>query len=86
MFKCLTKLSLTIIQKQRNEQIHEAACRFLANNLSISAIQLDTSSTSHWRTIIEQGLRHRETEVQEAAASALQSLSVLIDCSTDVDR
>lgn len=75
-----------MIQKHRNEHILEAACRFLANTLSIPAIQLDTSSMPHWRTIVEQGLRHRETEVQQAAASALQSLSVLIDCSTDVDR
>jgi hypothetical protein len=36
--------------------------------------------------LIEQGLKNREEEVQEAAASALQAMSVLIDCSTDVHR
>ena len=75
-----------MIQKHSNEQILQATCRFLANTLSIPTVLLDPSPTSRWRTIIEQGLRHRETDVQEAAAEALQTLSTLIDCSNDVRR
>jgi tubulin-specific chaperone D len=75
-----------MIEKHHNEQILEAACRFLANTLSISAIQLDSSPTSRWRTFIEQGLNHRDTDVQEAAAGALRRLSMLIDLSSDVHR
>jgi hypothetical protein len=75
-----------MIQKHRNEQILEATCLFIANTLSRTAIQLDSSPTSKWRTVLEQGLRHRTVEVQEAAAIAMRNLSKLVDCSSDVQR
>ncbi|KAF8583340.1 ARM repeat-containing protein [Ramaria rubella] len=84
IFKHLTKLSPSMLQKHRNEQILEATCQFLAHTLSMSAIQLDSSPTPRWRIIIDQGLRHRETNVQEAAANAMQALSMVTDCSSDV--
>ncbi|KAF8513769.1 TBCD protein [Gautieria morchelliformis] len=86
IFKHLSKISSAMVEKHHNEQILEAACRFLENTLSIPAIQLDSSPTSRWRTFIEQGLSHRDTDVQEAAAGALQTLSTLIDLSSDVHR
>lgn len=86
IFKDLAQLPPGMVQKHRNEQILEAACRFIGNTVSLSAIQLDPTPTSRWRIIVEQGLRHRTVEVQEAAAIAMRSLSKLVDCSSDVQR
>jgi tubulin-specific chaperone D len=40
----------------------------------------------HWRTVIDMGLKHRNSTVQEAAAYALAEVSKLVDCSAVVQR
>jgi hypothetical protein len=40
----------------------------------------------HWRTIVDLGIKHRKSTVQEAAASALAAVSRLVDCSAVVQR
>lgn len=40
----------------------------------------------HWRTILDLGIKHRKSTVQEAAASALAEVSKLVDCSAVVQR
>ena len=76
-----------MIQSPRHELVTAAACRLIASSISLSEIQLEQrSSVPHWRKIIDIGLKHRDSDVQEAAAEALGEVSKLVDCSPVVDR
>ena len=44
------------------------------------------SSVRLWRKILDVGLKHRSTAVQEAAADAMRIISDLTDSSADVFR
>ena len=73
---------------QRNHLITEAMCCLIANALSaLESSSLDQSSqTPYWKKVIDQGLRHKNSSVQEAAAQAMLSLSKLKDCTHEVER
>lgn len=77
-----------MILSPRNHLITAAACYVVANAISpVDAKALQASAEDpFWRVIVAQGLRHRNSGVQEAAAAAMSSLSQLIDCSYDVNR
>lgn len=75
------------MQSMRNELITSAACRLIASSISISEIELGArSSVPHWRSIVDFALKSASVPVQEAAAEAMAAVSVLTDCSPQVER
>ncbi|TDL17863.1 ARM repeat-containing protein [Rickenella mellea] len=86
-FTYLALIPSTTILSPRNVLITEAACKLIAESISPKEIELnEASSVPHWKTIIDEGLKSRNTTVQEAAATALASTSRLVDCSQVVQR
>ncbi|KAF8510075.1 TBCD protein [Hysterangium stoloniferum] len=79
VFQYLARIPPSLLHKHHNDQLLGAACLLISNTLSLSALQSDPSTAFFWRTTIDQGLRHRSTDVQEAAAIALQATSTLTD-------
>ncbi|KIJ54812.1 hypothetical protein M422DRAFT_24702 [Sphaerobolus stellatus SS14] len=86
LFTQVTKMFPGLLQKRSNELAVSAACLFISNALSLSAIEVDPSPTSPWRKVIDVGLRYRTTDVQEAATMAWQAMSELVDCTEEVMR
>jgi len=71
----------------RNEAIAAAACRLIANSITLTEIEtVEKTSVPGWKGIIEMGLKHRHATVQEAAADALAQVSKLADCTVDISR
>lgn len=59
----------------------------IAASISRAEIDMDMqSSVPHWRKVIDSGLKHRNSTVQEAAAAAMSRVSALVDCSIIVRR
>jgi hypothetical protein len=76
-----------MIRSPRNELVTAAACQLIASSINLKEILLEgQSSVPHWRTIIDLGLKHRNSTVRVAAASALAGVSKLVDCSAVVQR
>lgn len=76
-----------MIQSPRNELVTAAACRLIACSITQREIQLDVqASLPRWRKIIDIGLKHRSTLVQEAATAAMAEVSRMVDCSSVVHR
>lgn len=86
VFAYLSTVPLATIQSPRQEDITEAACRFIAAGISLPETQHAQSSVPHWRRVVDSGLRSKSAAVQEAAAAALAAVSRLVDCSAVVDR
>ncbi|KAL1950308.1 hypothetical protein VTO73DRAFT_5432 [Trametes versicolor] len=86
VFAYLSTVPLATIQSARQEDITEAACRFIAAGISLPETQHAQSSVPHWRRVVDSGLRSKSATVQEAAAAALAAVSRLVDCSAVVDR
>ena len=78
----------------RNDFLLEASCFVIASSASSNALELQPDyqgrSLAHppprWRAIFNAALEHRNQVVQESAAKAVTALSMLRDCSTDVER
>ncbi|KAH8998594.1 TBCD protein [Lactarius akahatsu] len=86
-FSFLADVPVDMIRSPRNELVTAAACQLIANSVSHKEILLEgLSSVPHWRTVIDLGLKHRKSTVQEAAAAALAAVSKLVDCSSIVQR
>lgn len=86
-FTYLALIPSNTILSPRNVLITEAACKLIAESISLKEIELnEASSVPHWKTIIDEGLKSRNTLVQDAAAMALASTSRLVDCSQVVQR
>ncbi|KAI9512401.1 TBCD protein [Russula earlei] len=87
VFSFLVDVALDVIRSPRNKLVTAAACQLIASSITLKEILLDRqSSVPHWRIIIDLGLKHCESTVQEAAASALAEVSKLVDCSAVVQR
>ena len=87
IFSFLNKVSMDVIQTPRNEAVAAAACALIASSITKNDItQEDGQPVSHWRKIVNVGLRHRSQTVQEAAAEAMAAVSKLVDCSPVVER
>jgi hypothetical protein len=87
IFRCLSLVPSKTILAPRNSQLTEAACLVVASSLTLEEIKLEDSSVvAHWKTYVDQGLRHRNEAVQVAAASALGTLSSHVDCSHMLSR
>jgi len=64
-----------------------AALRLIAHTLMPThIIPASHLQAPRWKKFIEFGLKHRNSEVQEAAAEAMGSVSRLQDCTEDVKR
>lgn len=71
----------------RNDLVIAASCQVIANSMTVTEIGLgEGSSVRLWRKILDVGLKHRSTVVQEAAADAMRIISDLTDASADVSR
>ncbi|KAF7978518.1 hypothetical protein HWV62_45689 [Athelia sp. TMB] len=76
IFEMLFKIPHDVVTEPRNDLIMAAACNLIASSILPKDIQLDKDSESpQWRTTIDAGLRHRNPEVQRAAAHAMASVS-----------
>jgi tubulin-specific chaperone D len=71
----------------RNDLVIAASCQVIANSMTVTETGLgEGSSVRLWRKILDVGLKHRSTVVQEAAADAMRIISDLTDASADVSR
>ena len=72
----------------RNHLVLEATCVLISSSLSKTDLtpSAGNGAGNSWRAILDKGLTHRESRVQEAAALATLRLSELEDCSALVDR
>jgi hypothetical protein len=87
VFSFLIDVPLDVIRSPRNDLVTTAACQLIASSVTLKEISLEgQSSVPHWRTIIDQALKHRKSTVQEAASSALAGVSKLVDCSAVIQR
>lgn len=84
VFAYLNLVPLHAIQAPRNTPVTTAACYLISTAITSGGIH-DTA-VPHWKEIIDTGLRHRDSTVQEHAANALASVSRLVDCSVSVQR
>lgn len=87
IFKQLSRIPTDVILGQRNAIVTAVACRLISITLTLAEINLGSeSSVPKWREIVDHGLKHRDTIVQEAAADAMSSFSTLVDCAPIVAR
>ncbi|KAF8955289.1 TBCD protein [Flammula alnicola] len=87
VFKHLKHIPESTLTTTRSELIASAACRLIANSITVTEIKLGgRSSVPGWRNIVDIGLKHRMASVQETAADAMAAMSNLTDCSADVTR
>lgn len=87
IFKYLIHVSDIHLTTTRNDLVVAASCRVIANSITATEIGLgDGSSVMLWKKIVDVGLKHRSTSVQEAAADAMRMISDLTDSSADVSR
>ncbi|KAF7979681.1 hypothetical protein HWV62_41685 [Athelia sp. TMB] len=85
IFEMLFKIPHDVVTEPRNDLIMAAACNLIASSILPKDIQLDKDSESpQWRTTIDAGLRHRNPEVQRAAAHAMASVIILSAHATDI--
>lgn len=86
-FKHLAQISQDVLYGPRNELVTAAACRLVAITITATEIELDqSSSVPQWRKLIDYGMKHRSSVVQEEAVAAMASISKLVDCSSVVNR
>ncbi|KAF8957293.1 tubulin folding cofactor D C terminal-domain-containing protein [Flammula alnicola] len=84
VFKHLKHIPESTLTTTRSELIASAACRLIANSITVTEIKLGgRSSVPGWRNIVDIGLKHRMASVQETAADAMAAMSNLTDCSAD---
>lgn len=87
IFGHMSNIAPEALSGTRNELIIGATCRLIANTITLTEIGLEgRSSFPNWQKVIDQGVKHRSTAVQDSAAAALASVSSLVDCSPTVTR
>ncbi|PFH53979.1 hypothetical protein AMATHDRAFT_186665 [Amanita thiersii Skay4041] len=85
ILQMMSSLPDNVVLSHRHDILTAAACRLIAQTLTPNNSKL-TSGVPRWRKVVEFGLKHRSTEVQQAASEAISSLSLLQDCSQDIER
>lgn len=58
----------------------------IGNAITLADIELQPTSTSNWRKVIDYGLHYRLDTVQEAAAAAYATISKRQDLSDDIKK
>ena len=94
IFQSLAGISEKTLKFHRNDLLLEASCFVIASSASSDALRLqpdyEGGALKHpppmWRAIFNAALEHRNQVVQEAASKAVTALSMLRDCSIDVER
>lgn len=88
IFGLIGHVPQNIILAPRSEQVLSATCSLIAVSITQrETLQAqDQSIVPEWRHIVDQGLRHRGNDAQEAAATAMAAMSSLMDCSVLVQR
>lgn len=87
IFALITRTPESLVIAPRNEQVLGAICSLIAASITREEVELqDRSSVPNWRKLVDHGLRHRSSDVQEAAAAAMASVSSLTDSSSAVKR
>jgi hypothetical protein len=88
IFGLIGHVPKNIILAPRNEQVLSATCSLIAVSITQQETQQaqDQSLVPDWRHLVDQGLRHRGNHAQEAAATAMATMSSLMDCSVLVQR
>ncbi|KDQ25817.1 hypothetical protein PLEOSDRAFT_31767 [Pleurotus ostreatus PC15] len=85
IFQYLVHIPKTTVMGPRHELVTLAACSLISNTITLSEIELGTkSSVPHWRGIVDYGIKHRSSQVQEVAATALGATSRLADGAQDI--
>ena len=87
MYSYLDKVPQKMLLSTRYELLTAATCELIAH--SICKADIDAShglSTAVWRSTINFALKSPSVVVQEAAATAMVSVSKLVNCSNDVAR
>ncbi|KAJ7459837.1 TBCD protein [Mycena latifolia] len=80
-FGCLALIPESVLLGPRSELVTAAACGLLAQTITVAEINLQTNSAvPNWRKVLDFGLKHRSTPVQEEAAAAMGAVSRLVDC------
>lgn len=86
-FACLALIPEDVLLGPRSELVTAAACGLLARTITLAEINLhDGSAVPNWRKLLDYGLKHRSTPVQEEAAAAMGAVSSLVDCAVVVNR
>lgn len=94
IFQSLAGIPEKTLKIHRNDLILQASCLVIASSVSQDALRLQPDYDGGalkrppplWRAIFNAALEHRNQVVQEAAAKAVTALSMLRDCSSDVER
>ncbi|KAH7921320.1 ARM repeat-containing protein [Leucogyrophana mollusca] len=87
IFGHLALIPQDVILAPRNDIVHSGACYLIASTITPQVIELgDTSPVPYWRHIVDAGLRHRNSSVQESAATAMAYMSTHADCSQTAQR
>lgn len=88
IFGLIGHVSKDVILAPRNEHVLCATCSLIAVSITEREAQQaqDQSPVPDWRYIVDQGLRHRGINAQEAAATAMATMSSLTDCSALIQR
>ena len=94
IFQSLANIPEKSLKIHRSDLLLEASCFVIASSASSNALELQPDYDGRglkdppprWRAIFNAALEHRNQVVQEAAAKAVTALSMLRDCSRDVQR
>ncbi|KAL4080682.1 armadillo-type protein [Scleroderma citrinum] len=87
IFALINRTPESLVLAPRNEQLLSAVCSLIAASITREEVELqDRSCVPHWRKLVDHGLRHRSSGVQEAAAAALATVSSHTDSSSAVKR
>ncbi len=88
IFGYIAEVPQSMLFVSRSHLVLQATCVLISSSLSKSELgpSTDNDARNSWRAIIDAGLKHRDSRVQEAAALATLRLSELEDCSSLVDR
>ncbi|THH10470.1 hypothetical protein EW145_g1291 [Phellinidium pouzarii] len=79
IFDLLGSVPSTMVLSPHNHLLTEAACHIVANSISSMEVEMlrkPSSKDAYWKVIVTHGLRHRHSDVQEAAAAAMAPLSL----------
>ncbi|KIN99611.1 hypothetical protein M404DRAFT_16471 [Pisolithus tinctorius Marx 270] len=87
IFTLINCIPESLVLAPRNEQILGAVCSLVAVTITREEVELENrSSVSNWQKFVDRGLRHQSSDVREAGAAAMATVSSLTDCSSAVQR
>ncbi|KAG1872410.1 tubulin folding cofactor D C terminal-domain-containing protein [Suillus subalutaceus] len=77
IFAFIAIVSQDAVMAPRNGLVLGAVCDLIASSLTLQEVELqEKSSVPHWKRVVDQGLRHRSSSVQQAAAAAMATTTL----------